>query len=209
MNAKKTCRHGTIIDLYCGVCSAEKDQRIAALEAENERLRGELRLSIRQTCDVLRQRERVEADKEAAYKSECDMARRLDKAEADLEQARIDTMEAEEEYATAAGALAALRARITEWPKYDTDHIHCRAADGTTEGNMAPAMGIIEMLQVVQEPFTAKLLKRAEQAEAELAALKQVTDEMEVFIDSCTYHMRDGEAVVYEGPRCAEEGGEK
>jgi len=52
VNAKKTCRHGTIIDLYCGVCSAEKDQRIAALEAENERLLDEPR-DLRNALDIV------------------------------------------------------------------------------------------------------------------------------------------------------------
>jgi hypothetical protein len=37
-----------------------------------------------------------------------------------------------------------------------------------------------------------------------LAALDEATaiaDAMETFIDSCTYHIKDGLAVVYEGPR--------
>ena len=50
-----------------------------------------------------------------------------------------------------------------------------------------------------EDRFTYR--KRAEQAEADLAALKQITDEMEEFIDSCTYHMRRGETVSYEGRR--------
>jgi len=43
--------------------------------------------------------------------------------------------------------------------------------------------------------------QKREQAEAELAALKAVAEAMEEFIDSCTYHMRDGDTVVYEGAR--------
>ena len=47
--------------------------------------------------------------------------------------------------------------------------------------------------------------KRADEAEAALAAANKVIDAMEDFIDSCTYHMRDGDTVNYTGPR-AEEG---
>jgi len=46
-----------------------------------------------------------------------------------------------------------------------------------------------------------------EKAEAALAERDKVIDAMEDFIDSCTYHMRDGDTVNYTGPR-AEEGSE-
>jgi predicted RNase H-like nuclease (RuvC/YqgF family) len=49
--------------------------------------------------------------------------------------------------------------------------------------------------------------ERIAELEAELAALKAVAEAMEEFIDSCTYHMRGGNTVSYDGPR-AEEGGE-
>ena len=39
------------------------------------------------------------------------------------------------------------------------------------------------------------------QAEAALAERDKVIDAMEDFIDSCTYHMRDGDTVNYTGPR--------
>jgi len=43
-----------------------------------------------------------------------------------------------------------------------------------------------------------------EQAEAALAERDKVIDAMEDFIDSCTYHMRDGDTVNYTGPRAEE-----
>lgn len=43
--------------------------------------------------------------------------------------------------------------------------------------------------------------KLRERAEGELAALKAIAIDMEQFIDSCTYHMRDGEPVNYKGER--------
>jgi multidrug efflux pump subunit AcrA (membrane-fusion protein) len=43
--------------------------------------------------------------------------------------------------------------------------------------------------------------KARKQAEAEVAKANTVTAAMETFIDSCTYHMRGGDTVVYTGPR--------
>ena len=47
----------------------------------------------------------------------------------------------------------------------------------------------------------------SDRAEAALAERDKVIDAMEDYIDSCTYHMRDGDTVNYTGPR-AEEGSE-
>jgi hypothetical protein len=52
------------------------------------------------------------------------------------------------------------------------------------------------------------LRQHNEALQAELAALKAVAEAMEEFIDSCTYHMLNGNTVNYDGPR-AEEGGEE
>jgi len=51
--------------------------------------------------------------------------------------------------------------------------------------------------------------KRADEAEAALAAANKVIDAMETFIDSCTYHMRDGNTVSYTGPRAEEGSGDE
>jgi len=42
-----------------------------------------------------------------------------------------------------------------------------------------------------------------------LAAANKVIDAMETFIDSCTYHMRDGNTVSYTGPRAEEGSGDE
>jgi len=61
---------------------------------------------------------------------------------------------------------------------------------------------------LLTDPEKLKICEaRIDELDAELAAANKVIDAMEDFIDSCTYHMRDGDTVSYTGPR-AEEGRE-
>lgn len=54
---------------------------------------------------------------------------------------------------------------------------------------------------VMLREMTSEQAARISKLETGVETLKVIATEMEDFIDSCTYHMREGETVCYEGNR--------
>ena len=93
-----------------------------------------------------------------------------------------------------------------EWLQHFSDDVTAKMEYQARRAEQAEA----NYNDVVAEYENEKALRL--EAKAELAALKDVAEAMEEFIDGCAYHVRCGKTVHYGGPRIdvaarAEEGG--
>ena len=175
--------------------------RIAELEAENRLVKDNFDRMQRE-C----KHEKIRADKAEAHAADC--KRLVTACEEDIDEWRLRLRDEKATSAALRKVASEAEAALREANEHG-DLMELRAEQAEAEERkwkadfraMETCAKDAEAALATRTANRDELIEMVRSLKAALVAANKVIDAMEDFIDSCTYHMRDGDTVNYTGPR--------